>query len=345
MLFCGITVARQDCGAPVFRNHECVNAWFFSSGLDYPYAAFCLAIGEGTFPTCQLAQDGFQLSGTTVELPYDICAPSDWTPLDLLNWVYDGFADVPPAAWPQYYASRSVLAPTNEAADTLNEHMLLQLDASSEEISYSRDIMISEVEMQQVYAPEFLHSLNCTGLPPHALRLRKGELLILLRNYAPHRGLCNGTRLVVDRIRRRLLVVRIVTGPFRGNVEVLPRISCDSTGTSELPFVLRRIQYPVRPAWCMTINKSQGQTIPERLGIYLPSPIFSHGQVVIFSSLQREAAMSAYLCKPVSGVGDSNSTTAFAQHRSRGGLYSCGISGGRAPFNHCQVLGCIQHVP
>jgi len=33
----------------------------------------------------------------------------------------------------------------------------------------------------------------------------------------------------------------------------------------------------------MTINKSQGQTIPN-VGIYLPNPVFSHGQLYVVLS-------------------------------------------------------------
>ena len=53
-------------------------------------------------------------------------------------------------------------------------------------------------------------------------------------------------------------------------------------GTKEpdLPFVLRRRQPPVKLAWCMTFNKAQGQTL-KRVGIYLSSPVFSHGQLYV----------------------------------------------------------------
>eukprot|EP00973_Karenia_brevis_P070274 9767735-Karenia_brevis.AAC.1 len=73
-------------------------------------------------------------------------------------------------------------------------------------------------------------------MPPHELKTCPGALMILLRNYAPQKGLCNGTRVVVRGQWRCLLQVQIVTGPARGNIELLPRIVCDSTGDNELPF-------------------------------------------------------------------------------------------------------------
>ena len=83
---------------------------------------------------------------------------------------------------------------------------------------------------------------------------------------------------------RRSIVVRIVSRRYNGQLETLPMVWCDSSGDNEILLVLRRWQYPVKHAWAITLNKSQGQTIGEGLGIYLPAPVFSHEQLYVSMS-------------------------------------------------------------
>ena len=71
-----------------------------------------------------------------------------------------------------------------------------------------------------------------------------------------------------------------MTGPNEGDLFCVPRINLhhmDATDGS-LPFTRR--QYPVRLAFCMTISKAQGQTF-RRVGVWLPSPVFTHGQLYV----------------------------------------------------------------
>jgi len=40
------------------------------------------------------------------------------------------------------------------------------------------------------------------------------------------------------------------------------------------------LQFPVRVAFAITINRAQGQTL-NKMGLYLPQPVFSHGQLYV----------------------------------------------------------------
>ena len=67
--------------------------------------------------------------------------------------------------------------------------------------------MSEEDGMYYVYSTEFLLQLNASRLPPALLCLKVGSPVILLRNLDPGKGLCNGTRIVVLNIRRKVLLL------------------------------------------------------------------------------------------------------------------------------------------
>jgi len=56
-----------------------------------------------------------------------------------------------------------------------------------------------------------------------------------------------------------------------------------SPSRPDWPFVLRHRQFPVRVAFAIIINKSQGQTF-NNIGVYLLSPVYSHGQLYVVIS-------------------------------------------------------------
>jgi len=93
----------------------------------------------------------------------------------------------------------------------------------------------------------------------------------------PGEGLCNGTRMVVLNVRRKVLQCRIISKNrrFKDKVVLIPRIRLSSNAET-LPVPLKRLQFPVRLAFAMTINKSQGQLV-EHVGINLQISAFSHG--------------------------------------------------------------------
>ncbi|KAK1368105.1 hypothetical protein POM88_034198 [Heracleum sosnowskyi] len=48
-----------------------------------------------------------------------------------------------------------------------------------------------------LYPPEFLHTLQFSGIPNHDIKLKEGTPIMLLRNLNQSEGLSNGTRLIV----------------------------------------------------------------------------------------------------------------------------------------------------
>jgi ATP-dependent DNA helicase PIF1 len=157
-----------------------------------------------------------------------------------------------------------------------------------EAITYqSADYVLDERSATaELYTTEFLNSLNLSGLPPHSLTLKKGCIIICLRNLDRHNGLCNGRRLRVTSLNDHTIQATIVSeGAFFGQDCSIPKVPMTPSDT-RLPYVFTRFQFPVQLAFGITVNKAQGQSL-SRVGIYAPSPLFTHGQLYVMLSRTR----------------------------------------------------------
>ncbi|XP_028752798.1 uncharacterized protein LOC114712429 [Neltuma alba] len=133
--------------------------------------------------------------------------------------------------------------------------------------------------VEDLYTPDFLNTINCSGLPMHKLTLKVGMPVMLLRNIDQASGLCNGTRLRITHLGKSVVEAVTLNGS-RPNEKVLIHRMDMNPSDSCLPFIMKRRQFPIAVSFAMTINKSQGQSL-HFVGLYLPRPVFTHGQLYV----------------------------------------------------------------
>ncbi len=150
-----------------------------------------LQIGNGTYPTETI--DGIP--------DYIAIPPHMWIPLSIPNLferIYDDFANN--YTNNLYIQERAILSPLNSYTDDIND-FASERAAGEFKMYNSNDLIIDDNQNNNLYfSTEYLNSLDFSGIPPHQLMLKINIPVILLRNISNHKGLCNGTRLMVKGI-------------------------------------------------------------------------------------------------------------------------------------------------
>ena len=149
--------------------------------------------------------------------------------------------------------------------------------------------LINLNQVHIIYFPvEYLNSISLSGIAPHKLTLKEEAVIMLMINLNLALGLCNGTRLICKSFGSNVIEAEIITGVHCNERVLIPRISFIPSD-NQLQFDFKSRQFPIRPAFAMTINKAQRQTM-KFVGIYLHQPVFSHGQLYV--ALSRVSNMS-----------------------------------------------------
>ena len=116
---------------------------------------------------------------------------------------------------------------------------------------------------------------------------------MLMRNMDRKRKICNRTRLIVKQVSESLIYT---LNPTTNEEVILPRFNLESDIT-KIGFIFRRRQFPTIPVFAFTANKSQGQTIPGNVAIYLWDDWFSHGQLYVASSRSTHPSQFRFFIK------------------------------------------------
>ena len=182
-----------------------------------------------------------------------------------------------------WLTGRSILTTTNRQRHLINETMV-QMCPGKEVHLRSADAVDNEHDARS-FSVEYCNSLEPTGLPQHKITLKPGVPIMLIRNLNPSAGLCNGTRLIFSHMspNNRVLFAKVkdeVSGAY--NLVAIPRIILRPK-EKEYSFEWTRLQFPVTVAFATTINKAQGDSL-KMIGIWLPQPVFGHGQLYVAPS-------------------------------------------------------------
>ncbi|XP_076958701.1 uncharacterized protein LOC143634544 [Bidens hawaiensis] len=209
----------------------------------------------------------------------------------------DPMSDLIDFVYPSMLEEWALLAPLNDVVQEINDRMLayfpgqeieyLSLDSTDEVESVSEDFDPT------LYSPDFLNGIKMSGMPNHRLLLKVGVPIMLLRNISQKKGLCNGTRLQVVSLGKRVIEAKVLSGTNIGFRTLIRRISL-TPSDKKLPFKLKRRQFPISVCFAMTINKSQGQSLA-CVGLYLKDPVFTHGQLYVALSRMKTREARAHL--------------------------------------------------
>ena len=174
----------------------------------------------------------------TVQLPEAMCL-NNKTMDSLINTVYPGIGHGHKSA--EYFLDRTILACRNDEVDDINAAVLAKFPGNECTLLSADSIQTEDgaVNDYQPYPVEYLNSLIASGLPLAKLNLKQGCPIMLLRNLDPSKGLCNGTRMILNQIQPRVLDCTVISGDqrFAGNRVLIPRISLTPSNDS-LPIPL-----------------------------------------------------------------------------------------------------------
>ncbi|XP_031634678.1 uncharacterized protein LOC116347980 [Contarinia nasturtii] len=227
------------------------------------FAQQLLDMGDGKFPVDTKTQE--------IKFPPNFCQLEP-TLKDIENRVFPNVSiNYRNHDW---LYERAILAPRNENVNKINHQVQLHLPGAVMKFK-SIDTVVDENQAVN-YPIEFLNSLEPPGMPPHILTLKVGSPIMLIRNLHPPK-LCNGTRLAIKKLMPHLIEATIIGDKYKGEDVLIPRIPMITT---DLSLEFKRLQFPVRLAFAITINKAQGQTL-KTVGLNLENPCFAHGQLFV----------------------------------------------------------------
>ena len=261
------------------------------------FSTYLLQIGEGELP--RFSETNLWI----VSLREDIIIPYNDTKDNELRLIYRIFSAKLTVTNVEAYAKHVILCPTNLTVIDINNRIISEILEGDMHNYFSVDQQDTDGDEDALDIPiESIHILLPSGYPPHELKLKINTIVIVLRNLSTHEGIVNGTRAIVTDLLKNVIQLRILTGQNHDKHIFLPRFTFIHESLEDgISLRFKRRQFPIRPAFAMTINKCQGQTF-KQVGIYFDQRIFNHGQLYVAFSRVPNFSSLHVLIRPINNI-------------------------------------------
>jgi hypothetical protein len=174
---------------------------------------------------------------------------------------------------------RQILALTLETCAEINQMCFDMLPGISTDVPAADSYV--DCNNPDDFPHDYIESLDMKGAPPWMLRFKPGAKYMCIRNLDVPRGIVNGTMMRLLSIGRNIMQFLILTGKSAGSCEIFTKAMFTITPeASGLPFTILRRQFPVIPAYCLSVHKAQGQSLI-KVGLIFESDPFTHGQLYV----------------------------------------------------------------
>ena len=269
------------------------------------FAANLLTIGNGGHDDTHaqvISADSTQ-GIKVLRLPLIKATPSIQTAMDFIH---------PGGVLSENLHKRMILAGTNKAVAEWNA--AVQALNPNETTTYLASNMFDECDdphgyIRSMVTPSTLAKYESNQIPPHALNLKVGDVCIILRTLRLQETVATNTMVKILPLgpdsSGKTLKIQVLNS---SRTFLLPRIRFKCKLRFNTSYTLHRIQFPLRLAYSLTFNKSQGQTL-DKVVMDLRMPVFSHGLLYVGNSRVQSSNDLLYLLKE-EDITDTVPTTA-----------------------------------